>query len=122
MASSNSRRRTPELSSFQRILVRDVRRGAFCFLRLKFFFAFSTFDFRLSPRYSRERARQKLLQLILQIKLLPVLLKARRCEVSMLSWREGWVCSMLVRPPRFSEQPRSLSDSVGLSAESGLAG
>ena len=41
MASSNSRRRTPELSSFERSSLRIVRRGAFCFLRFKFFLAFS---------------------------------------------------------------------------------
>ena len=41
MASSNSRRRTPALNSFQRSSVRIVRRGAFCFLRFEFFFAFS---------------------------------------------------------------------------------
>ena len=46
MASSNSRRRTPELSSFERSSVRIVRRGAFCFLRFALFLLFlSTFDF-----------------------------------------------------------------------------
>ena len=41
MASSNSRRRIPELSSFQRSPVRLVRRRAVCFLRLNLSFAFS---------------------------------------------------------------------------------